>query len=272
MFRVRGYIAVQQRIETLDEDISAISVVPARTAFFFDFDGTLAEIVDDPAAVSIGAEVLDALATLRDAAGGALAVISGREISALDRFLAPLELPLGGAHGSERRNARGEVESVGIDAGVLAGMVAELQAFARGKDGLIVEPKRTSVALHYRRNPALEEDCRAVARGLAEKTQDTTLLEGKMVVELKLSGRTKGDLIAAFMDEPPFAGRRPIFFGDDVTDEDGFRALPRWGGIGVKIGDGETAAQCRMRDPAELHDWLARQASMGGAERTPAGT
>jgi trehalose 6-phosphate phosphatase len=112
-----------------------------------------------------------------------------------------------------------------------------------------------------------------MARDLASR-DGLDLLEGKMVVEVKLSGRTKGDLIADFMAEEPFRGRRPIFFGDDVTDEDAFRALPRWQGIGVKIGEGPTAATHRMPDPSALHAWLNRIVGMVDVDdnSTAAGT
>jgi trehalose 6-phosphate phosphatase len=128
---------------------------------------------------------------------------------------------------------------------------------ATSHDGLIVERKRSSVALHFRRRPELADACEALVRDLAEQAGGVSLLAGKMVFELKLSGRTKGDLVTAFMGEMPFAGRRPVFFGDDVTDEDAFRALPQWNGVSVKIGEGDTAADHRLPDPAALHAWIA---------------
>jgi trehalose 6-phosphate phosphatase len=258
----------------LYDDISTLCLPPLKTAFFFDFDGTLASIVEDPRAVSIDAEVLRSLTRLHAASGGALAVVSGREIAALDGFLAPLRLPLGGAHGSERRDAGGTLHRVAVAGGTIERLAGELDRLAATEAGLLVERKRTSVALHYRRRPDLEALCRQKARALAAAGEGVFLLEGKMVVELKLSGRTKGDLIADFMAEEPFRGRRPIFFGDDVTDEDAFGALPRWNGVSVKIGDGPTAATCRIPDPAALHAWLRRRA--GEAEcpvgATPGGT
>lgn len=247
------------------DDLSMLTLVPRETAFFFDFDGTLAEIVDDPSAVRLGGAVRQVLAALQDMSGGAVAVVSGREIDALDGFLAPLRLPLGGAHGSERRDADGKMHRVFSDGVAVERLAAALEDVARGHDGLLVERKRLSVALHYRRRPDLEGTCRAAARDLV--SLGVGLLEGKMVVELKLSGRTKGDLIADFMTESPFRGRRPIFFGDDITDEDGFRALPHWQGIGVKIGPGPTAASHRIADPAALHAWLQQVVNRNGTGR-----
>ena len=256
------------------DDLSALSLPPMKTAFFFDFDGTLASIVDDPRAVAIDADVLRALAGLHTASGGALAVVSGREIATLDGFLSPLCLPLGGAHGSERRDAAGALHRVEVAQGSIERLAEELDRLAATEDGLLVERKRASVALHYRRRPDLEASCRGMARDLAALSDGVSVLEGKMVVELKLSGRTKGDLIADFMAEAPFHGRRPIFFGDDVTDEDAFGVLPRWDGLSVKIGDGPTAAGYRIPDPAALHAWLIGRAGAveDTVDATPTGT
>ncbi|WP_170314600.1 trehalose-phosphatase [Aquibium carbonis] len=250
------------------DDLSTLAFPPSSTAFFFDFDGTLAEIVEDPRAVRIAPEVLEALSRLHRMSGGAVAVVSGREIDALDAFLSPLRLPLGGAHGSERRDPQGRRHQVEADRQSIERVVEQLNRFAASHEGLLVEAKRTSVALHYRRRPELERACRELARAVAD-TSGLSLLEGKMVAELKLSGRTKGDLVADFMAEAPFRGRRPVFFGDDVTDEDAFGALPRWDGVSVKIGGGPTIATHRMPDPAALHAWLRGMAGppSGGTER-----
>lgn len=248
-------------------DLSTLTPIPSDTAFFFDFDGTLAEIVDDPSAVRIDRSVVEALAALREMSGGAVAILSGREIAALDAFLAPLQLPLGGSHGSERRGADGRVQRVVADDAVIGRVAAALEDVAQRHEGLLVERKRLSVALHYRQRPDLETLSRATVLDLATG-HGLTLLEGKMVAELKLSARTKGDLIDEFMSENPFRGRQPIFFGDDVTDEDAFRILPRWDGIGVKVGTGPTAATRRIPNPAALHVWLRRMtANRNGTTR-----
>lgn len=250
------------------DDLSTLAFSPSLTAFFFDFDGTLAEIVEDPHAVKIDADVLEALARLHQVSGGAVAVVSGREIDALDGFLSPLRLPLGGAHGSERRDPQGRRHQVQADRQSIERLADDMDRFAATHEGLLVERKRASVALHYRRRPDLEQACRQMAHAMAH-TSGLSLLEGKMVAELKLGGRTKGDLVADFMAEVPFRGRRPVFFGDDVTDEDAFGALPRWDGVSVKIGDGPTIATHRLPDPSALHAWLRGIAdpSSGGTEQ-----
>lgn len=229
---------------------------PARTAFFFDFDGTLADIAEDPQAVELRPEVREHLDVIHSATGGATAVISGRPIRELDAFLSPLRLAAAGVHGLERRSADGTMTVSEIDGDLIREIGRPIEAFARENEGLIAEQKPGSVALHYRQRPDLEEACRALATALQGSDSRLCLLHGKMVVELKAGGRTKGDAIADFMEELPFRDRVPVFAGDDVTDEDGFRIVSRWNGISIKVGEGPTAAICRVADPAAFREWL----------------
>lgn len=231
---------------------------PDGTAFFLDFDGTLAEIVDDPEAVSLSPARISLLAKLSDHVGGALAVISGRSIDQLDRFLEPLRLPLAGVHGREIRDGAGHLRRADMDDAVI-GAVADLaDRFSAARPGLLVERKPASVAIHYRTAPRFADEAIDFAARHAAERPDLKLLHGKMVVEIAAGHRTKGDAIAEFMREPPFEGRRPVFAGDDVTDEDGFQAVARHGGIAVKIGRGPTAARWRLEDADSLHLWLDR--------------
>lgn len=227
-----------------------------KTAFFFDFDGVLADIVDDPEKARVEPDILDHLKTLHDATAGALALISGREIRQLDAFVSPARYPAAGAHGAERRTGSGDVVRTEIDRAVLARLVSALDAFAAKHDGLIAERKDTSVALHYRRNPQMESESLALAEKLAAEHENVKLVRGKMVAELKLTDRDKGSAVADFMEEPPFRGRQAVFAGDDVTDEDGFKAVRSLGGIAIKVGDGETVANTRVADIDAFHDWL----------------
>jgi trehalose 6-phosphate phosphatase len=181
----------------------------ATTAFFFDFDGTLAGIVEDPQAVSVEPRVLEALRAMQEATTGAVAVISGRSIEQLDRMLHPLRLPAAGVHGLERRDAAGSVSRVEIDEQELARLRERIAEFVRGYPGLLAEHKPGSVALHYRKRPDLASSCRILAAQLASENDHIRVVRGKMVVEMKLAGRTKADGIADFMAEPPLAGRPP---------------------------------------------------------------
>jgi len=234
-----------------------LALNPTETAFFFDFDGTLAPIVDEPSHVRIDADVAALVRRLQELSG-AVAVISGRSIAQLDAFLAPLVLPASGVHGLERRDARGALSSASFDPEHLTELAGAVAAFARDRPGLIAEVKPGSVALHYRKAPEKAAECIAFAKLQAKRFPGAALAHGKQVVEIKLGGRDKGDAVLAFMGESPFQGRTPIFIGDDVTDEDAFRRVVELGGVAIKIGDGATLATHRTADITSFHRWLAR--------------
>jgi len=228
-------------------------------AFFLDVDGTLLDIADAPDLVRVDSALLDLLGSLGRASGGALALVSGRSITGLDDLFTPLELPVAGLHGAERRDARGRVYRRPRDP-VLGAVAHDLREWCEARPGTLLEDKRGSVALHYRLAPAEREAALAAARAALSRLGDGyVLLEGKCVVELRPSGTSKAHAIDAYMGEDPFAGRRPVFVGDDVTDEDGFRWVRQAGGVAVIVGgDGPTAAAFRLADVAAVRQWLAR--------------
>jgi len=249
----------------LDLPPAPASLAPADFAFFFDFDGTLAGIVDDPAAARIDPPVRDALRLLLEVSGGAVALVSGRSIGQLDKMMDPLRLPAAGVHGLERRGAEGRLMRAEIDEAALSRLHADVAAFAGRHQGLLAEFKPGSAALHYRKRPELQAQSEAFATEMAAADPAIRVVTGKMVVELKMGARTKADAIAEFMDEPPFRGRRPLFAGDDVTDEDGFAAVGARDGIAIKIGMSPTRATHRFGDMSAFHDWLLRMADAASA-------
>jgi trehalose 6-phosphate phosphatase len=121
---------------------------------------------------------------------------------------------------------------------------------------LLLESKRGSLALHYRLAPELEQECLRTMQAAVDQSPGVTLLRGKMVVEAKPGGASKGRAIEDFLAEPPFAGRVPVFIGDDVTDEVGFSTVQRLGGLGIKVGEGATVAWRRLADPQALRQEL----------------
>jgi trehalose 6-phosphate phosphatase len=145
---------------------------------------------------------------------------------------------------------------VEIDQEAAAQLQDGVAEFVAEHPGLLAEVKPGSVALHYRKRPDLASASHGLAAQLANNDDRLRVVFGKMVVEIKLAGHTKADAISDFMAEPPFSGRRPLFAGDDITDEDGFAAVENWNGMSIKIGDGETRATHRFRDVAAFHDWL----------------
>jgi trehalose 6-phosphate phosphatase len=225
-------------------------------AVFLDVDGTLLELAPTPDAVRVEPELLGTLESLRQASGGALALLSGRRLHDLDRIFWPLRLPAAGIHGLERRRADGSIEVMEADA--IAELRQPLADFAARGPGLRLEDKGLALALHYRGAPHREAEAREFARALAARSSATLrLLEGKMVVEFHARHADKGRAVEAFMAEKPFHGRRPFFAGDDVTDEDGFRAVRRLGGIAVRIGAiGESAAEWHLPSVTALRTWL----------------
>jgi trehalose 6-phosphate phosphatase len=227
-------------------------------AFFLDLDGTLVDIAETPEAVDPGPAEIELLRKLSAATQGALAVISGRSLSRIDELLAPLALPAAGQHGVERRDAQGKRHRHRFPANVLRPVAVGLKSFAASHRGLVFEDKGASVALHYRLAPRLASAAQAKVREVAEPLGDKVeVQDGKMVVELKPAGCDKGKAIAEFMREAPFAGRVPVFLGDDVTDEYGFRVVNAMGGHTVKVGEGESAARWRLADPSSARAWLA---------------
>jgi trehalose 6-phosphate phosphatase len=226
-------------------------------AFFLDLDGTLLEIADTPEAVDPGPAEVDLLKRLSEAADGAVALISGRSLGRIDELFRPLVLPAAGQHGAERRDAQGKRHRHRFPVSRLRPAAGGIRSFAAQHRGLVFEDKGASVALHYRLAPKLAAAAQAAMREAAEPLGEAVEVQnGKMVVELKPAGCDKGKAIGEFMCEPPFSGRLPVFIGDDVTDEYGFRMVNRLGGYAVKVGEGPSAARWRLENPAAARAWL----------------
>jgi len=227
-------------------------------AFFLDIDGTLLEIAATPKAVHAARADCRLVAALYDKAGGALALVSGRSLAMIDELFSPLHLPAAGQHGVERRDGRGRVHQPSFSDDVLARAAEPIREFAQRHAGLVFEFKGHSMALHYRLAPRLASAAHAVVREAARTVgEGVEVQRGKMVAELKPTGHDKGRAIEAFMREKPFAGRVPVFLGDDLTDEHGFRIVDRMGGHAIKVGPGPTVAHWRVANPAAARRWLA---------------
>lgn len=239
-------------------------------AWFLDIDGTLLDIAAIPAAVKTRPTDTRLVTELYSACRGALALISGRSIDGIDRLFHPLRLPAAGQHGIERRDAKAQVHRHPFPEEALRLAAAELRGIVAKHPGLLFEDKGASLAVHYRLAPHLgalaHSAVHKAARHLGEGVE---VQGGKMVVELKPSGRDKGIAIEEFMLEPPFRGRVPVFLGDDLTDEDGFHVVNRLGGHSVKIGPGVTSARWRLRDAAAVRKWLGEALSGSAKDRSP---
>jgi trehalose 6-phosphate phosphatase len=227
----------------------------AQIALFADLDGTLASLEATPDAVGPDPRRRDLLDALRLKLDGRLAVVSGRGMEDLDRVLEGRIPALGAVHGLVRRRADGVVVTAPGAVGMGEALDA-LKVFAKADRSLLVENKGGAVALHYRGNPTSGAACRDLARRLSGPL-GLTVLEGDMVVELRTPGPDKGAAVAAFMQEAPFAGFTPVFLGDDLTDEDGFRAAQALGGYGVIVGSRRpTEALFALESVDKAREWL----------------
>lgn len=229
----------------------------ANWALFLDVDGTLLEITEPPDAVAVPDGLTSMLGTLASSLGGALAVVSGRRLDDLDRLFAPLHLPAAGIHGLEHRAADGRTDMLGkIE--TLDPFRVPLMEFAEAHDGAFVEDKGRALALHYRGAPEAETPARRLVAQLLSRHDDgVRVIDGKMVFEIKPKLADKGRAVARFMGEPPFHGRRPVFIGDDVTDEDAFRAVNERGGLSIRVGDRpDSAARYLLADVGAVLGWL----------------
>lgn len=231
----------------------------ANWCLFLDFDGTLVEIQEHPEAVSTPPRVTDLLVELERAFAGAVAIVSGRSLEGLDRLLGGMRLPAAGIHGLERRDAQGAVHRPVDHTATFQHARSAAETYAGAHAGLYLEDKGNALALHYRGAPELADDVHAFLDAQSHELEGEFHVQaGKAVAELKPTGHHKGTVVRAFMSEPPFVHRLPVFLGDDVTDEDAFKVVNAFGGHSILVGsERPTAARHRLSSVSEAIEWLA---------------
>jgi trehalose 6-phosphate phosphatase len=230
------------------------------SALFLDLDGTLASFAERPQDVGPIASRSSLLRTLGKKLDGRLAVISGRTIADVDRILDGAVTTVAGVHGLERRWPDGRIERPDPDPG-LAVARAAFDALKTPNPGLLIEDKALSLAIHFRAAPQAHAQVLAAAQAIATET-GLVIQNGELVVELRGLGPHKGDALNAFMRIPPFVGARPLFVGDDLTDEDGFSAALALGGEGVLVGPPRRTVARRSLDSVDaVIAWLGRSVS-----------
>lgn len=224
-------------------------------ALFLDFDGTLVDLAETPSAIQVPPRLESRLARLKGKLDGRLAVVSGRSLDDLERWLPLPGVACSGSHGLELRLADGARLPLSAPLG-LDDARERIERFAAGVDGLLVEHKPAGIALHYRRAPDQAMRAEALMTELAEE-YGLLLQRGKMVAELGSNGANKGDAVRAFMADRQFQGASPVFVGDDLTDEHGFVTAAALGGAGVLVGPlRDTAAGYRLGSVAAVAAWL----------------
>jgi len=232
-------------------------------SLFLDFDGTLVEIAERPDAVVVDPRIGTLLARLADRLDGRLALVSGRPAGQIRALLPDARVTVVGSHGMEYHHADGRRDIAGRPS-ALTTVLAEAEAFAAGRPGLLIEDKPLGVAFHYRQAPGEAESCHVLARELADR-HGLLFQPGKMLVELRAPGGDKGAAVRSLMTEPKLASGRPLFMGDDETDEPGFAAAGALNGAGILVGpDRPSAASYRLADVGGALDWLE-----AAAERLP---
>jgi len=225
-------------------------------ALFLDIDGTLADLANVPDAVRIDQELAVAMPKLAQELGGALAIITGRAITSADVLFPEFKLPMAGQHGCERRDAKGSIHLHAPRKDTYARLCKLLRGLAKRHPQLLLEDKGAAIALHYRALPELESHLHKTLMEELREGEGYVLQPGKMLLEVRPEGRDKGTAIDDFMTEMPFAGRLPVFVGDDLTDEHGFATVERLGGWTIKVGTGRTVARFRLPDVAAVRRWL----------------
>jgi trehalose 6-phosphate phosphatase len=254
---------MSNRIPSLPADLSKMAIL-------LDVDGTLLDLAPTPREVFVSHELRDTLGRLSKRTGGAVAFVSGRPVSELDLIFSPLQLPAIGGHGAEFRAAAGAPTEAARLPPLDAVVKRQFAAIAEAGPGIILEDKGYSLALHYRLAPDKEHVVRDAAMKIWRDLNTTALeiLPGKLVLEVKQVGTTKATAVRELMRIAPFAGRRPVFIGDDITDLGVFAILPELGGIGVSVGRNVPGVDACFERPTDVRHWL-QELSHSDAFATP---
>jgi trehalose 6-phosphate phosphatase len=244
------------------DEITSLAISLDHVALLLDIDGTLLDIAARPDSVIVPAGLRETLAALHVRCGGALALVSGRTLASIDRIFAPLRLPAIGSHGAQVRSAKTALE---LECFLPDALRRWLVSLANAVPGILIEDKRHSLAMHFRLAPDEEAHLMKALherRGAIEAA-GFQLLKGKAMVEVKPRSYNKGTALRTLMTTPNFAGRQPVFLGDDTTDEDVFRILPEFGGLGYSVGRQVEGTAGTFGSPGDVRRWLSRLATMG---------
>jgi trehalose 6-phosphate phosphatase len=238
---------VNTEIETLEHK----PPVPGENwALFLDLDGTLLDIAETPDAIVVPHALIPALKSAAAWLDGALAIVSGRTLQNIDAILSPLVLPSAGEHGAVLRLPGGVIEEANPTCAVPGAWKRHIESVVEKWSGVAVEMKEFNVTIHFRQAPERRNDVLALLVQTVNGVSGFEVLPAHMAYELRHSTLTKASAVRTFMHEPHFAGRIPVFVGDDVTDEDGFRAAEDLGGLALHV------ATSFGGKPVHVRQWL----------------
>jgi trehalose 6-phosphate phosphatase len=258
----RGSEISRHAMKTMDIAARPLVSDLRQCAILLDIDGTILDIAPSPPQVWVPVGLRQTLSRLADLTGGAVALVSGRSINDIDLIFSPLQLPTIGVHGAEMRtSADGDVRS--RVAPLSKALKRKLATVAELGPGILVEDKGYSLALHYRlapeKGPAVLAAIAKICSGLPEESVE--ILPGKLVVDIKPARINKGDAVCALMQHAPFAGRRPIFIGDDTTDLAVFDIIPKFAGQAYSVGGITADVDGHFDTPEAVRDWLSQIAT-----------
>lgn len=246
--------------------IDAVPAPQRNWALFLDIDGTLLDIAPRPDAVNVPPGLIAALKMASNWLDDALALVSGRLLPEIDALFAPLALPCAAEHGAVIRAAGGSLLEPPDAFRVPDAWRVHLERSAQGWHGVIVEPKAYSVAVHYRLAPDRRDDVHALLQEIASNNPDYEIMPARMAYELRHRRLHKGTAVQRLMQLTPFSGRVPVFVGDDITDEDGFKACRELGGIDLHVTKAFAGQPSNVR--AWLKDFATQRAKAHRFNRT----
>src|SRR6202050_4546408 len=243
---------------SLKPAVSDLALRLIECAVLLDIDGTLLDLAPTPREVWVPPGLAKTLSQLHEKTSGALALVSGRSLNDIDLIFAPEQFPAVGGHGAEMRISA-DSEAVAVHAPPMdKELKRRLAAIARLSPGILLEDKGYSLALHYRLAPHAE---RAIYEAISLIRADLPnapieVLPGKCVCEIKQAGFDKATGVHELMTHEPFKGRRPIFIGDDVTDESVFAIMPDFGGLAFSVGRRARGVAGHFGEPRDVREWL----------------
>ena len=222
-------MASQFTVKILPKDIQQV-------ALFLDVDGTLYDIENSPSLIKPCFRLQKKLHTIRNRLGGALGLISGRSLDDLDRIFENNKIPIAGNHGAQLKDAL-QTQEYQADTRKIKGIAQKVKELLNGQKDIEIENKGSNLTVHFRNSTIDRKKIKIIIMELVKYEPKLTFLKGKEVLEVKPLSHNKGTAISYFMRTKPFIKRRPIFIGDDVSDEDGFETVNKKGGWSVRVGN-----------------------------------